>query len=133
MIPIKYNYRWFLSCFHCLDQITNKLIHLIDLIHIIFPFIFQRFVFDSFNLDLRILDHLCLRIVSMSLYTDSKYKIFLFCCIHGFHNMMCQNLIFCPSILCRLQDIHKLLTGKCIKSHVIKYIGTAVEISCVIM
>ena len=47
--------------------------------------------------------------------------------------MLCQDLILRPAVLCRLKDIHELLTGKCIKSHIVKDIGTAIEVTCIIM
>ena len=62
------------------------------------------FVIDTFYFDLRILNQLLLRVISMSLHTDGKYEILLLGRIHSFHNIVYQNLVLCPSIWRKLKN-----------------------------
>ena len=133
MVSIEYDHCRFATVFHCFYQIPCKLIHLIDLIHIVFPFILQCLVLDSLNLNLRVFDDLLFRIITMSLYADGHQEILLLGSVHCFHHVLNQHFIFRPSIWCGLQDIHKFLTGKCIISGIVVYTGTAIEVTTVIM
>ena len=119
--------------FDCFHKISGKLIHLIDLIHIIFPSIMKCFIFDSFYRNCRILKHLLFRIFSMSLHTYSEHKVLLFCSVHRLHNVLDQYVILRPAVLCQLQDIHKFLTCVAVESDIIKNCCTAVEITTIIM
>ena len=69
----------------------------------------------------------------MALDTDGKHKILLFRGIHGVQDMADQNIVLRPAVLRLLQDIHELLAGKAVKAHVIKYPGTAVEVSAIVV
>ena len=103
------------------------------MVHIILPGIGQSFIFNSLNGDSRIFNHLFLWIVSMALYRNGKHEILLLCRIHGIQYVLCQHIILCPAILCILQNVHKFLAGITVKSHVVKYICTTVEITTIIM
>ena len=133
MVSVKNQHRRLSSFFQLRYQICNKQIRLIQMVHIILPGIGQSFIFNSLNGDSRIFNHLFLWIISMALYRNGKHEILLLCRIHGIQYVLCQHIILCPAILCILQNVHKFLAGITVKSHVVKYICTTVEITTIIM
>ena len=133
MVSVEYDNCRFSAIFHCFHKISCKLVHLIDHVYIIFPFILLCFVIDTFYFDLRILNQLLLRVISMSLHTDGKYEILLLGRIHSFHNIVYQNLVLCPSIWRKLKNVHKFFTCKTVKSHMIIDFCTTVEVTSVIV
>ena len=120
MVTIEYNHSRLTAFFHHFYQITGKLIHLIYLVHIVFPGIVLLFRRCSCYGDLRVLNHFFCRIISMSLYTDCKYKILLLGRVQSVFDVRQKNIILRPSILCCL-------------AHLRKCIGTAVEITTVVV
>ncbi len=133
MVAIEHNHRRLSPLFHSLHQISGKLIHLIDLIDVILPFILRSLIRNPFHQNFRILDNPLFRVVSMSLDADSEHKILPFCSVHRLQNMLNQDIILGPSIFCCLQDIHKFLAGITVKSHIIEHLRPAVEIPPIIV
>ena len=133
MVTIEYDHSRLTAFFHHFYQITGKLIHLIYLVHIVFPGIVLLFCRCSCYGDLRVLNHLFCRIISMSLHTDCKYKILLLGRVQSVFDVRQKNIILRPSILCCLKNIHKLFTCKAVKTNIVKYLRTAVEITTVVV
>ena len=69
----------------------------------------------------------------MSLYADGKHEILLLCAVQSILDMCQQNIILCPAIFRKLKHIHELFTCKTVKSNIIKYLRTAVEIPAIVM
>ena len=133
MIAVEHKYSRLVSFLHGAYEISGKFIHCMDKIYIIFPCISFAFIFHAAYNDLRIFQHFFCRILSVTFYADCKHKVLPFGRIHRLHNIRNENIVCRPSFRRCLEYIHKLLTCVMIKSHVVKYLGAAVEISSVIM
>ena len=69
----------------------------------------------------------------MSLHTDGEHKVLSFRSVHGLHDVRHKYVIRRPSLRSCLKDIHKLLAGVMIKSHLVKHLCAAVEITAVVV
>ena len=69
----------------------------------------------------------------MTLKTYTKHKILLLSCVHRFHNVLDQYIVFRPSVLSKLQNIHKFLTRIRIKADMVKHLCTTVKITSIIV
>mgnify|MGYP007129499944 CR=1 FL=1 len=76
-------------------------------------------------------NHFLRRILSVSLNTDCKDKILPFCGIHRLVKVFLKVRHPLPIHWRSLQNIHKLFAGIMVKSHMVIYLCTAVEISTV--
>ena len=133
MVPVKHDDCGLSPLLDGSHQIPGKLVHLVDLVHIVLPFILEGLVLDALHLDLRVLDDLLLRVISMSLDTDSEHKVLLLRGIHGFQDVIDEHLVLGPSVFRGLEDVHELLAGEGVKAHHIVHSGPAVEIASVVV
>ena len=101
------------------DQIADKLVRLMNHVYIIFPGVVHSLVFYSGHLDLRVIQHLFLRIISVRTNCDRVNKIRLIrCIVQRLFHLADQDLILRPGAKrCVLADIHHFLTRKGIESH----------------
>ena len=116
-------------------ELLDEAVSLVELVYIICPGIFHALVLNTWYGVCRIFNNRLLWIVTVSANCDDISKIRLIrCSIKGLHSLTDENIICRPasvwSVLC---DIHELLACKCIKAHLRKCIGTAVEITTVVV
>ena len=115
-------------------QLFDKIIHLMDLIYVIFPFIVLFLSRRTGNCDLRILQNLLIRICTMSLYGNSIYIIRPLSRIQTFQNFICQNLILYPAIwILLVLSCHVLFRSKSIKSEIRENRSSSIEVCLIIM
>ena len=93
MVPVKYDDARLISFFHLFHKVPGEVIHLVDLVYIVFPCILLLLVFHSGYRNFRILNHFLCRIIPVSLHTDSKDKILLFIRIQCVHDVFHKNII----------------------------------------
>ena len=102
MVSVEYDHCRFPSLLDCIDQLSNKFVHLMDFIYIVLPCISLAFIFHSGYIDLRIFQGRLCRIISMSLHTDCTYKICSVCCVQRLHDVRNKNIVCRPSLRSRL-------------------------------
>ena len=133
MVSVEDHHRWLAPLLYRIHQVSCEFVHLVDLIYIIFPFILKGFILNAFHRDLRILDHFLLRVIPVSLHADGEDKILLPGGIQSVHDVVDQDIVLGPAILRQLKDVHKLLAGKAVKSHVVEHPRPAVEVPAVVV
>ena len=69
----------------------------------------------------------------VSLHADGEDKILLPGGIQSVHDVVDQDIVLGPAILRQLKDVHKLLAGKAVKSHVVEHPRPAVEVPAVVV
>ena len=115
-------------------QLFDKIIHLMDLIYVIFPFIVLFLSRCTGNCDLRIFQNLLIRIRTMSLYRNSIYIIRSLSGVQTLQNLICQNLILYPAIwILLVLSCHVLFGSKSIKSEIRENRSSSIEVCLIIM
>ena len=117
-----------------IGQFLDKLIHFIDLIAVIFPFVVHRIGAAAGYSDLGILDHGLLRIIPMSLYGNGVHVIRAFGIFHRLKNVLGQIPVPDPAV--RIGVIlsgHIFRGGKAVKAQIGKHTFPAVEIGFIVV
>ena len=134
MIAIHHQYHTLIIFCQTIRQFFDKLIHLVKLIHIIFPGIIFLLRFSSAHLNHRLCQYRLFRIIPMSLNRNRIHIIRTLRGLHSLHNLICQNMIFHPSHLGSVADIgHVLLRSKGVKSQSGKNRPSSIKICLIIM
>jgi len=127
MVSVHYeNYRLIIfgqsSC-----QFLHELIHLVDLVYIVFILILSFLIRCAGNLDLWICYHLFCWIFAMALHWNRINIISLAAGIQSIHYLWCQYLILCPPLRSLLYIAHIFKWCKRIITYIIKYNISVVE------
>ena len=116
-------------------KLFDKIIHLMDLVHIVLPLVILGSSRRTGHSDLMLFKLRFLRVGSVSLHRDGINIIRLILCgIQAFQDLICKNPVSCPAqrvfiILLR----HILCRGKSVKSQIRENTSSSVEIRLIVM
>ena len=135
VIPEHHKYGVLVSFLQLFDEVCNKAVCLMQLVYIIGPLIVCFLTCTTCCNVNRIFNHWFCWIIPMGTNCNCIGEICLFwCCIQTLDSLTHKNIVCCPvSIWCIFCNVHQLFTCKGIKSHHGKCIGTAVEITSVVV
>ena len=135
MIAEHHDDRLLIPLFEHVNQLTDEIVDLMNLIHVILPRIGHPLVLDTGHLDLRIIEYLVLRIIAMSFHRDRIDEVRLIRrVIQALFDLPDKNIVRWPSAKRRVVlNIHEFLARKGVKTHHGKCISPAVEIPTVVV
>ena len=135
MITEHHNDCFLIPLFQHINELSDKIVDLMNLIDVIFPRIVHTLILGAGYFNLRIIEHLVFRIIAMALHCDRVDEIRLIRrIIQALLDLSDENVVGRPGAKRRIVlNIHELLTRKGIKAHHGKCISPAVEISSVVM
>ena len=109
------------------DEIDDELIHLVKLVHIVFPLVILFFRLRPRHLDGRILQHLFRGVFPVSLHGNRIDKIPAGRGFQAVQNVPDQHLVLEPAVFRGIRHIHVFLGGIGLKAQIFKYVRPAVE------
>ena len=115
-------------------QFLDKLVHLMNLIAVVFPLVILVFGSCTCNGDLRIIQHGFFRITAVPLHRNCIYIIRFFCGVQAFDDLICQNLILCPAKWIFVLFLrHIFRRGKGVKSEIREDTSSSIEVCLIVM